>query len=180
MMKTRSSLRISSAIASRRASRTVCVFVLPSQSGSGGSGRAEPGMVTGSATAKSAVNACAEGASVDDCATASSSSGRAVSPSSNNLAITAPTATPSLPSATVISPTIPSSTASTSIVALSVSISAMTSPDLTLSPAFTSHLDNRPSVIVGDNAGILIFTAIFKSFWNPLCSNNQNICEQLI
>ena len=50
----------------------------------------------------------------------------------------------------------PSSTASTSIVALSVSISAITSPDLTGSPSFFSHRARLPSVMVGDSAGIRI------------------------
>src|SRR4051794_9819809 len=49
---------------------------------------------------------------------------------------------------------VPSSTASTSIVALSVSISAMMSPDLTLSPSFFSHLARLPFSIVGDSAGM--------------------------
>src|ERR1700755_1769699 len=49
---------------------------------------------------------------------------------------------------------VPSSTASTSIVALSVSISAMMSPDLTLSPSFFSHLARFPFSIVGDSAGM--------------------------
>src|SRR3546814_4368769 len=41
-----------------------------------------------------------------------------------------------------------------SIVALSVSISASRSPDLTVSPSFTSHLARVPSSIVGERAGI--------------------------
>src|SRR5437763_16044434 len=49
---------------------------------------------------------------------------------------------------------VPSSTASTSMVALSVSISAMMSPDLTLSPSFFSHLARLPFSIVGDSAGM--------------------------
>jgi hypothetical protein len=78
------------------------------------------------------------------------------SPSSTNTAIGVFTATPCVPSLIKIFPKIPSSTASTSIVALSVSISAMTSPALTLSPSFLSHLARLPSVIVGDSAGIKI------------------------
>ena len=54
----------------------------------------------------------------------------------------------------------PSSTASTSMVALSVSISAMTSPAVTLSPSFLSHLASLPSVMVGDSAGIRILVGI--------------------
>ena len=40
------------------------------------------------------------------------------------------------------------------MVALSVSISAMMSPDLTVSPSFLSHLARLPFSIVGDSAGI--------------------------
>ncbi len=58
---------------------------------------------------------------------------------------------------------VPSSTASTSIVALSVSISAITSPDLTLSPSFFSHLARLPFSIVGDSAGIRMLIGILTS-----------------
>src|SRR4029079_12334438 len=64
------------------------------------------------------------------------------------------TFTPSAPSGTTIWPILPSSTASTSMVALSVSISQITWPDFTASPAFTCHLASLPSVMVGDSAGI--------------------------
>src|SRR4051812_41212118 len=64
------------------------------------------------------------------------------------------TFTPSAPSGTTIWPILPSSTASTSIVALSVSISQITWPDVTESPALTCHLASLPSVRVGDSAGI--------------------------
>src|SRR5690606_18170259 len=67
------------------------------------------------------------------------------------------TFTPSVPSATSNSLTTPSSTDSTSIVALSVSISASTSPDLTVSPTLTSHLASLPSSMVGDRAGMRIW-----------------------
>ena len=77
------------------------------------------------------------------------------SPSPARIAITVPTFTPSVPSATRILAIVPSSTASNSIVALSVSISARMSPDFTLSPSLTSHLASVPSSIVGDRAGIL-------------------------
>ena len=70
------------------------------------------------------------------------------------------TATPSVPSATRILPILPSSTASNSIVALSVSISAMMSPDLTVSPSFFSHLASLPSSIVGESAGMRIWMDI--------------------
>ena len=78
----------------------------------------------------------------------------ALSPSSSRMAITALTATASVPSPTTILPTLPSSTASTSIVALSVSISAITSPEATSSPSLTCHLAKVPSVMVGESAGI--------------------------
>ena len=55
---------------------------------------------------------------------------------------------------------VPSSTASNSIVALSVSISAMMSPERTVSPTLISHLASVPSSIVGDSAGILISIAM--------------------
>ncbi len=78
----------------------------------------------------------------------------ASSPSAAIRAMTVPTFTSSVPSATRILAIVPSSTASNSIVALSVSISARMSPDLTSSPSFTSHLARVPSSIVGDKAGI--------------------------
>src|ERR1700693_362592 len=64
------------------------------------------------------------------------------------------TATSCVPAGTRIFPSVPSSTASTSLVALSVSISAMTSPDFTLSPSFLTHLARLPFSMVGDSAGI--------------------------
>ena len=78
------------------------------------------------------------------------------SPSPAITAITVPTFTLSVPSATRIFPITPSSTASNSIVALSVSISASRSPDFTVSPSLTSHLASVPSSMVGESAGILI------------------------
>src|SRR5262245_30020429 len=50
--------------------------------------------------------------------------------------------------------------ASYSMVALSVSISAITSPDLTLSPSFLSHLARLPFSIVGDSAGMRMLVGI--------------------
>ena len=73
------------------------------------------------------------------------------------------TFTPSVPSGTRILPMRPSSTASNSIVALSVSISARMSPDLTVSPSFTSHLASLPSSMVGDSAGIRICVDIRRA-----------------
>ena len=40
------------------------------------------------------------------------------------------------------------------MVALSVSISAITSPEETVSPSFTCHLARTPSSIVGERAGM--------------------------
>src|SRR5580704_7705695 len=81
-------------------------------------------------------------------------SAAASSPSARIMAIGVLTATSLVPSGTRIFPNVPSSTASTSMVALSVSISAITSPDLTVSPSFLSHLARLPFSIVGDRAGI--------------------------
>src|ERR1700694_2109962 len=64
------------------------------------------------------------------------------------------TATSWVPAGTRIFPSVPSSTASTSMVALSVSISAITSPDFTLSPSFFTHLARLPFSMVGDSAGL--------------------------
>src|SRR5436309_6365005 len=94
------------------------------------------------------------------------------------MAIGVLTATSLVPSGTRIFPSVPSSTASTSMVALSVSISAITSPDLTASPSFLSHLARLPRSIVGDSAGIKIsvgmnglsLTAICTVLLRPRCS----------
>ena len=80
--------------------------------------------------------------------------GAAASTSPAISAIGVLTLTPSVPAGTRIFCSRPSSTASTSMVALSVSISAMTSPDRTVSPGFTCHLARVPSSMVGDRAGI--------------------------
>ena len=77
--------------------------------------------------------------------------------------MTSLTGTSCVPSGTSIFAIVPSSTASTSMVALSVSISAITSPDLTLSPSFLSHLARLPFSIVGDNAGIRILIGMCLS-----------------
>src|SRR5665213_2777175 len=82
------------------------------------------------------------------------------SPSPASTAITALTATSCVPSGTTILANVPSSTASYSIVALSVSISAMMSPDLILSPSFLSHLARLPFSIVGDSAGMRMLVGI--------------------
>src|SRR3954463_12488582 len=76
------------------------------------------------------------------------------SPSPASTAITSLTGTSCVPSGTRILAIVPSSMASTSMVALSVSISAMMSPDLTLSPSFFNHLVRLPFSIVGDSAGM--------------------------
>ena len=85
------------------------------------------------------------------------------SPSAVMTAIGVLTFTPSVPSSMRILARKPSSIASTSIVALSVSISARTSPDLTGSPSFFSHLASLPSSIVGERAGIRISVAMEHS-----------------
>src|SRR5208282_3874595 len=82
------------------------------------------------------------------------------SPSSTRIAIGALTAMFGEPSATRILPSTPSSTASTSMVALSVSISAITSPALMVSPSFFSQRASVPSVMVGLSAGIRILVAM--------------------
>src|SRR4029079_9359859 len=69
------------------------------------------------------------------------------------------------PSGTMILAIVPSSTASYSIVALSVSISAMTSPGLSLSPSFLSHLARLPFSIVGDNAGIRMLIGMARAYF---------------
>src|SRR5262249_56564448 len=76
------------------------------------------------------------------------------SPSARIIGIGVFTVTWAVPSGTKILPSVPSWAASTSMVALSVSISAITSPDLTGSPSFLSHLARLPFSIVGDRAGI--------------------------
>src|SRR4029078_696523 len=76
------------------------------------------------------------------------------SPSPRMTAMGVLTATSAVPSGTRIFPSVPWSAASTSIVALSVSISAITSPDLIVSPSFLSHLARLPFSIVGDSAGM--------------------------
>src|SRR6185436_7048866 len=84
----------------------------------------------------------------------------ASSPLPRITAIGVLTATSVVPSGIKILPSVPSSTASTSIVALSVSISAITSPALTLSPSLLSHLARLPFSIVGDRAGISTWIGI--------------------
>ena len=87
------------------------------------------------------------------------------SPSSRMSAMQEFTATFSVPSATKIFPKIPSSTASTSMVALSVSISAITSPALILSPSFLTHFARFPSFIVGERAGMRISIGMFLKIY---------------
>ena len=78
----------------------------------------------------------------------------ASSPSAAMTPISWFTGTSAVPSGTTILASTPSSTASTSMVALSVSISAITSPDLMVSPSFFSHLARLPFSMVGDRAGM--------------------------
>src|SRR5579864_7545697 len=167
MRKTVSSRRISSAMASRNASRTVSVTVGPVHSFSCGAGArfgAAAAFAAGCGGFASAT--CSTGAScagVDglgagppEAAFGASafSSAATSSPSPAMSAIGRLTATFSLPSGTRILAKVPSSAASISIVALSVSISARMSPALTVSPGFLCHLAILPSVMVGESAGI--------------------------
>ncbi len=84
------------------------------------------------------------------------------SPSFASTAMTWLTGTSAVPSATTIFASVPSSTASTSMVALSVSISAMMSPGLTLSPSFFSHFARLPFSIVGDSAGMRMLVGMAR------------------
>src|SRR5579872_6607643 len=105
----------------------------------------------------SAAGAAAAGAGLGAGALARSA---ALSPSARMVAIGVLTATSAVPSGIRILPSVPSSVASYSIVALSVSISAITSPDLIVSPSFLSHLTRLPFSIVGDSAGMRILAGI--------------------
>ena len=165
MTNTSPSRRISSAMASRKASRMVIVTIsVPS--GMSGSTAVS---VTGAAGALSAFGAgtsavaAAGGAdSAAFCAAAGCAAliDEAFSPSLRMTAIGVFTATSCVPSATRILPSVPSSEASTSMVALSVSISAMMSPDLIVSPSFLSHLARLPFSMVGDSAGMRILVGM--------------------
>src|SRR5690606_35468330 len=128
---------------------------------------AEAGFSCSSAAEASALGASAVGA--DDAIES------ALSPSSRRTAIRVLTLTFSVPAATSSLPITPSSTASTSMVALSVSISAITSPEATLSPSFFSHLLSVPSSMVGERAGIRISIGIIV----PSPRSQQNIGVEL-
>src|SRR3954447_7840538 len=165
MMKTSGSRRISSAMASRSASRMVMVTTsVPSGTSGSGSATAlgadgaffsspSPDFDAGASAlasaggADSAAFCCFAGA-------VALPRSAALSPSARMVAIGVFTATSAVPSGTRIWPSVPSSVASTSMVALSVSISAITSPDLMVSPSFFSHLERLPFSMVGDSAGI--------------------------
>src|SRR6185369_8739035 len=99
----------------------------------------------------------------------------ASSPSPKIMAMGVLTATSLVPSGTRILPSVPSSTASTSMVALSVSISAMTSPDLTASPSFLCHLARFPFSMVGESAGIKTSIGIDASPVGGLAGNPREI-----
>src|SRR5712671_6948452 len=174
MTKTSPSRRISSAMASRSASRIVMVTIsVPSgtsgsgsAAGCGGTATADcgsAGVRASSAGDPSGPDGAAVGADsapfccCAGCVGASAwklLSAPASSPSPRMTAIGVLTATSAVPSGTRICPSVPSSVASTSMVALSVSISAMMSPDFTLSPWCFTHLARFPFSIVGDSAGI--------------------------
>ena len=131
-------------------------FVVPAEAGTAGVG-ALKGAAPACAGATSLAGAEVGASTFGSAAGAGAGAVLALDASSSSPAITAitvPTFTLSVPSATRICATVPSSTASNSIVALSVSISASRSPDLTVSPSFTSHLARVPSSIVGERAGI--------------------------
>src|SRR5262249_60544740 len=85
------------------------------------------------------------------------------SPSPASTAISWLTGTSAVPSGTTIFASTPSSTASNSMVALSVSISAITSPVLTASPSFLSHLARLPFSMVGESAGMRMLMGIARS-----------------
>src|SRR5580704_930104 len=154
MTNTSGSRRISSAIASRNASRMV-MLTISVPSGTSGSGAAlRDGSAAGFADG-AALSGTASGATTTSASSVLPSwRSAASSPSARMVAIGVLTATSAVPSGTNILSIVPSSTASTSMVALSVSISAITSPDLTVSPSFLSHLARLPFSIVGDRAGI--------------------------
>src|SRR5215470_2922461 len=173
MTKTSGSRRISSAMASRRASRTVMVTIAVPSGTSGSSASVGSG---GEGTAGGATTALVSSTRGSDSSTRSRTAGSVIflaalpslsaaasSPSARIMAMGVLTATSLVPSGTRILPSVPSSTASTSMVALSVSISAITSPDLTASPSFLSHLERLPFSMVGDNAGIRILTGMISS-----------------
>src|SRR6185312_6646366 len=165
--------RISSAMASRSASRTVMVTISTSfgRSGSDGAGMKcsaggrgaswggllgpPPATAGGTDSFFASADACVFSGAFFGAAAAAEAS----SPSASKVAMGELTFTPSLPSGTRILPMRPSSTASNSMVALSVSISARMSPDLTVSPSFTSQRASLPSSMVGDSAGIRMFVA---------------------
>src|SRR3569833_2300934 len=124
-------------------------------------GRAAVPVVTGAGAAAGAAGCGASAAlGAGAGATAGAFTSAALSPSVRSTAITALTFTLSVPSGTTILPILPSSTASTSMVALSVSISAITSPEETLSPSLTCHLASLPSSIVGESAGMVMLMLI--------------------
>src|SRR5262249_22403340 len=182
-------------MASRNASRTVMVTIsVPSgRSGSGGvgsgGGAAGCGFAGGGALlACGAVCWALAGGAVTGAfcwrvAPPAWVNAEASSPSPKIMAIGVLTATSLVPSGTKILPRVPSSTASTSIVALSVSISAMTSPDLTLSPSFLCHFARLPFSMVGESAGIStsIGMGVFQSrqLWPRLTCLLVNVPKKL-
>ena len=132
--------------------RVVSPFTGTGPSPSGLGSAVSGGCFSGSPAVCSAASglATATGAAAGSAGLAS----EAASPSPFSRAMGVFTFTPSVPSGTRMASTTPSSTASTSMVALSVSISAITSPDATVSPALIFHLERVPSSMVGESAGI--------------------------
>src|SRR5579862_2285700 len=146
-------------MASRSASRTVRLTVLPVHSGSAstaGAGGDGGGAASDFGVSRASAGAVAAGFGAGALASGGGAAAVTSSPSPASSAIGVLTATFSVPSGTRILASVPSSTASTSMVALSVSISAMMSPALTVSPSALDHFASLPSVMVGESAGILI------------------------
>src|SRR5882724_7837725 len=149
-------------MASRSASRTVIVTIsVPCGTsgsgaafGCGGEAAADLGCAGTGVCLLSCFSGDAGSAAFSCGAGFAAAAAEASSPSPRITAIGVLTATSAVPSGMRILPSVPSSTASTSMVALSVSISAITSPDLTLSPSRLSHFARLPFSIVGDRAGI--------------------------
>jgi hypothetical protein len=125
------SRRISSAIASRSASRTVMLTISAPAGNSEEDRRSSPGPARWRRGGGGQPLPQGAGAGPEQRPAAPLAAAETSSPSAAITPIGVLTATFSVPSATRILASTPSSTASTSMVALSVSISAMTSPALT-------------------------------------------------
>src|SRR5215831_13795163 len=168
MTNTSASRRISSAMASRNASRTVMVTISTS------AGTSVSSVATGRGGAANActtlVSVPASGPFVSRALSAFGATEAAPgpfnalvsSPSDRITAIGVFTATSAVPSGTRIFPNVPSSVASTSMVALSVSISAMMSPDRMRSPTPFIHLARLPFSMGGEFGRLVNDPAHFR------------------